>query len=251
MPIRSMFILAVALCAPAVHAQTAPDTGWHYLIEPYILFPNMQGQTGIGALPPVDVDEDPSDIFDNLQFGAMLYAEVHNDRWAFTSDVLYMKLESEVLQDASIADGKVELSQLGWELAFLARLSPWIEVGAGAVYMKIDAELELTLDTPLGLINRSGDLDRDWVDPIVLVRATVPLGERWFLLGRANIGGFGVSSDSVWQLQGDVGYRFSDRVLMTVGYRALGYDYDRGSGTERFVYDMTTFGPMLRLGFTF
>lgn len=248
---RPIFILLLAFCAATAHAQTTADTGWHYLIEPYILFPNMQGQTGIGTLPPVDVDEDPSDIFDNLQFGAMLYAEAHNDRWAFTSDILYMKLEADVLQDVSIADGKAELSQLGWELAFLARLSPWIEVGVGAVYMKIDAELDLTLDTPLGPINRRGDLSRDWVDPTVLVRATVPLGDQWFLLGRANIGGFGVSSDSVWQLQADVGYRFSDRVLMTVGYRALDYDYDRGSGTDRFVYDMTTFGPMLRVGFTF
>lgn len=251
MQIRLMSILVFVLCATTTEAHANPDGGWYYLIEPYILFPNMQGQTGIGSLPPVDVDEDPGDIFENLQFGAMLYAEAHTDRWAFTSDVLYMKLEADVLQDSSIADGKAELSQLGWELAFLARLSPWMEIGVGATYMKIDAQLDLTLNTPLGAVGRTAELDKDWVDPTVLVRATVPLGDKWFLLGRANIGGFGVSSDSVWQLQGDVGYRFSDRMLMTVGYRALGYDYDRGSGTERFVYDMTTFGPMLRLGFTF
>jgi hypothetical protein len=241
-----------ALLAVTANAQgNEGETGWHYLIQPYVLFPNMQGQTGIGALPPVDVDEDPSDIFDNLQFGAMLYAEAHNDRWALTSDFLYMDLESEVLRNSSIADGTAKVSQLGWEIALLARLSPWIEVGVSALYMKIDAELNITLNTALGSVSRRGDLDREWVDPTVLVRAIVPLGDKWFLAGRANVGGYGVSSDFVWQLQGDIGYRFSDRVLMSVGYRALGIDYDRGSGPDRFVYDMTIFGPMLRVGFAF
>lgn len=260
---RSTSIALVALLAlgsNALSAQTeaigpgiqeSSDTSWHYLIEPYVLLPNMQGQTGLGVLPPVDVNEDPEDIFDNLQFGAMLYAEAHNHRWAITSDVLYMNLEADVLRNISILDGEAQVSQLGWELAFLARLSPWIEVGVSALYMKIDAELDVTLDTPLGSVSRSAHFDRDWVDPTVLVRATVPLSDKWFLTGRANIGGYGVSSDFVWQLQGDAGYRFSDRVLMTVGYRAMGFDYDRGSGADRFVYRMNTFGPMLRLGFTF
>jgi hypothetical protein len=28
-------------------------------------------------------------------------------------------------------------------------------------------------------------------------------------------------------------------------------DYETGSGDDRFVYDMTTFGPVLRFGFDF
>ncbi len=49
--------------------------------------------------------------------------------------------------------------------------------------------------------------------------------------------------------QGYVGYRFSKLFQTSVGYRAIGVDYDNGSGAERFRYDMITFGPNIRFGF--
>ena len=76
------------------------DDGWHFLIEPYVMFPNMKGDIGIGVLPPAHVDEGPDDIFSNLQMGVMLYAEAYNSRWAFSSDVLYMYLKSDVAAGA-------------------------------------------------------------------------------------------------------------------------------------------------------
>jgi len=36
-----------------------------------MMFPNMHGTTGLGDLPNAQVDEDPGDIFKNLQFGAV------------------------------------------------------------------------------------------------------------------------------------------------------------------------------------
>jgi len=35
------------------------------------------------------------------------------------------------------------------------------------------------------------------------------------------------------------------------GYRVIDIDYAHGSGADRFVYDMSTFGPQLRFGFRF
>ena len=60
------------------------------------MFPNMKGETGIRNLPPVHIDESPSDIFENLQMGAMFYAEAQNDRWTFSTDTLYMNLGSDM-----------------------------------------------------------------------------------------------------------------------------------------------------------
>ena len=38
------------------------------------------------------MDTDPSDIFSDLQFGAMLFAEAKNHQWAIGFDGLYMDL---------------------------------------------------------------------------------------------------------------------------------------------------------------
>ena len=87
------------------------------------MFPNMKGETGIGELPPVHVDEDPQDIFDNLQMGAMLFLEARNDQWAFSSDVLFMDLEADIAPRALVGGGKAGVSQLGWEIAAMRRLA--------------------------------------------------------------------------------------------------------------------------------
>lgn len=243
--VRTSFALAtltVAMLSTPTHAE-----GWTYLIEPYVLFPNMQGGVGIGQLPVAGVDEDPQDIFDNLHLGAMLYAEARNDRWSIASDILYMDLEADIHGAGIIRGGEASAEQVGWELAVLGRLSPWIELGIAATYNKLKADVRLDLPNS----SARGETSESWIDPSLVVRATIPMGDKWFLQGRGNIGGWGVGSDFFWQAQGHIGYRISDRFLMEAGYRVIGIDYDHGSGRDRFIYDMTTFGPQLKFGFTF
>src|SRR5688572_19680851 len=234
--------------SPAAPAQ---DGGWHYLVQPYLMFPNMKGEAGIADLPPAPVDEDPSDIFENLQMGAMLYAEARNDQWMLSSDVLYMSLEADIAAGRLVSGGNVEVSQLGWELAAMRRFNQWFELGLGVTYNEIDADVSIFIDTPFGTISRAAGMNEEWIDPSVLTRVTFPINDRWFFQARANLGGFGVGSDLMWQLQTDLGYRHSERLLFSFGYRIIDVDYDQGSGLDRFVYDMQTFGPVLKFGFNF
>ena len=96
--VPGILVAAACLVAPSF-AQPAVDGQWHYLVQPYVMFPNMKGETGIGDSMRVHVDEDPQDIFDNLQMGAMFYAEARNDTWTFSTDLLYMDLGSEISND--------------------------------------------------------------------------------------------------------------------------------------------------------
>jgi hypothetical protein len=223
------------------------DSGWHYLVAPYAMFPNMKGETGIGDLPPVPADADPGDVFDHLQLGAMLYAEMHNDTWAFSSDVLYMDLEQDIESGVLIDDGSIDVSQLGWELAAMRRLTPWLELGIGVTYNRLEADVDVEFtNTTL----RAGTTE-EWIDPTIVARATFPLDDKWYFQTRANLGGFGVGSDLMWQLQAEVGYRSSERWSFSVGYRVIDIDYDHGSGDDRFIYDMQTFGPQIKAGYSF
>lgn len=72
----------------------------------------------------------------------------------------------------------------------------------------------------------------------------------FFQLG-VDIGGFLIGSALTWQIQDYFGHRFSPLFQTTIGYRILAIDHDKGSGRVRFVYDINTFGPVVRLGFNF
>lgn len=50
---------------------------------------------------------------------------------------------------------------------------------------------------------------------------------------------------------GIVGYRFNDSTSMYAGYRAVSWDYDDGSGSNNFEWDVTLHGPMLGFGYRF
>ncbi len=246
----ALLLAAGAFSGSPAHAQDAEE-GWGFLIAPYVMFPNMKGETGVGNLSDVSVDEGPGDIFENLQFGAMLYAEARNDDWAISSDVLYMKLESEVLPQSQVIDGEAEVAQLGWELAVLRRLSPWFELGLAVTWNKIDADVDIVVSALPNAPVISGGLDEDWIDPSIVARAVAPIGEKWRFEARGNVGGFGVGSEMFYQLQLDFVYATSDRWQFGLGYRYIDVDYESGSGATRFVYDMSTFGPVLEAGFRF
>ena len=64
---------------------------WNFTVAPYLLMPNMNGDVGLGPVL-VNVDASPGEIFDNLDFGMMLYFEASSDKWVANFDLLYMNL---------------------------------------------------------------------------------------------------------------------------------------------------------------
>jgi len=218
----------------------------HFLIEPYFMAPTMKGEIAVRRLPESEVDADPGDIFGQLKFGAMAYIEVNYDnKWAVTTDFLFMDLESDVKPNAVVTGGTTSAKQLAFEFAWLMRVKPWFEVGVGGrvIDMKVDADLS-TINGA-----QSGSRRKTWADPILIVRSQGAINEKWLLQFRGDLGGFGIASDFTWQIQANVGYQFSKLVSATIGYRVLDVDYDKGDGTERFMYDIGTSGPVLRVGF--
>lgn len=210
----------------------------------------MKGTMGVGNLPNASVDENPGDIFSHLQIGAMLYAEANNGEWAITSDMLYMKLGEDISQGTFIHSGHVTAKQLGWELAVLHKFLPWLEAGIAGTLNFIQSDIGITLNTP-GNPSRSNIVDKAWVDPSIVARAKFPFSSKWALQVRGNVGGFGIASKFAWQGQVYIGYRLSKLLQLSIGYRAIGMDYEKGTGQDRFLYDITTFGPVLRFGFNF
>jgi hypothetical protein len=245
-----LMVLLVMGVTPCLAQETGQDKKWKFLIEPYMMFPSMSGETGIRNLPAVEVDANAGDIFSKLQFGAMLYLEARTDKWAITSDLLYMDLNQNATPTTIINAAEVSAKQLGYELAGLYRLAPFLESGLGLRLNSISAGLDITRNVVGGGTETlNGSLSRTWIDPILITRASTDINDKWLFIFRGDFGGFGIGSIFTWQVQGYVGYRFSKLFQTSVGYRIIAIDYDKGSGEDRFRYDMNTFGPNIRLGF--
>lgn len=100
----------------------------------------------------------------------------------------------------------------------------------------------------------SRESDFDWIDPIVGLRVVLPFAENWELAIWGDVGGFGVSSDLTWSATGVIGYRFElfgAQAGAYGGYRAIGWDYEDGSGADKIVWDVTLHGPILGLSLFF
>lgn len=254
--IQLLLVMVIAFSANAQDSlsQSATKHKWSFLIEPYLMFPNMNGTTAVGNLPDVSVDASPEDIYNKLQIGAMLFLEARNDKWAINSDLIYMNLEQEAESSNLINSGDVSAKQFALEVAGLRRILPWLEIGAGGIVNSIESSVDLVVNNigPLPITNaRSGNISETWIDPMLIARIKSNSSDKFIYEFRGEIGGFGIGSDLAWQLHASGGYRITKLFQVAAGYRVISLDYTSGSGQDTFKYDVMTFGPEIRIGFNF
>jgi hypothetical protein len=236
-------ITGLLLVGPHATAQ-AGSGDWEFTIAPYLVAAAMDGTVGIKG-HDVKLDVPFSKIWDNLHMGAMVHFDMKNDRWLLSSDVIYMNLQ----QSAEVANGTAEVSvtETFFEVAGGYRVSQAFTFLAGARLVDLGSKLSFTG----AHANFSGDQSKSWVDPFVGAQLNIALSDRWWLDLHGDVGGFGVGSDLAWQAYADVGYRASDLVSLYIGYRALDMDYESGSGSTLFRYDVLTAGPQVGVAFRF
>jgi hypothetical protein len=199
----------------------------------YGMLAGMSGDVGLGPVN-ANVDVGFDNIWDNLRFGAMGSARVGYDRWALSTEVIYMDLEA--TKGSFTAQAKQWMVQPALEY----RVCQYFTAYAGTRYNNLD----LKLKGPLGL-NPSDT--QAWWDPIVGTRLSFPLGKQFSFNVTGDIGGFNVGSDFTWQAFPYFDWRFAKWGSAQAGYRFLSTDYETGSGLNRFKYDILSQGPQLGL----
>ena len=248
---RLLVTAMVILISNTVLGQDTVKKEWSYKVEPYGMFPNMSGKSALGNLPELNVEIESSQIFENLQMGAMLYLEASNEKWNINSDLLYMDIGKGLTNTPFINNGEISAKQLGWEVAGLYKIRPWFEAGIGGLLNSIKMELNVNRNTFEGLENVKRENSQTWLDPMLIAVVKNAPGKKIIYSFRGEIGGFGIGSDLAWQLQAYAGYRFSELFQIQGGYRIISLDYENGSGSDRFLYDVNTYGPVVKFGFNF
>lgn len=247
----STLILTLIIANVRAQDSAVDKHKWSFLIEPYLMFPSMSGTTGIGPLPSVDVDADADQIFSHLKFGAMLFLEARKGDWAFNSDLLYMSLGQDAKTGTIINSGDVNAKQLGWEVAGLLQITPWLELGPALMLNSVKMDVNIKVNNiGGGTTDRSNGLSQTWGDVLLVARIKNNEGKKFVYQFRGDVGGgFGASKNAVWQIQAYAGYRFSKLFQLTGGYRIISLDYENGTGMDHFLYDMNLSGPVIRFGF--
>lgn len=243
---RSGVMLAGIVVAAAAPQAWAQDGTWHGAATIYGWLPAIQGaQEGPDGQPVVDITG--PDVLDALDFAFMAAGEVRRDRFGLMFDGVYADLGFD--GEARRVDVSGSLDTELWFASGAGFYRLYEENGALAdVYGGLRAMgVSADFGVEIGQFSRSRTVTVNWVDPIVGLRGLYPLGDRFSVSGRADIGGFGVGSELTWQAYGGVNYAFSDSWLGTLGYRYMSIDYD----DDRLTLDIALQGPLIGITYEF
>ncbi|MCB4768577.1 DUF481 domain-containing protein [Ancylobacter sp. Lp-2] len=227
--------------APAAPAPVATD-GWTYTLAPYFWAAGMAGDVGQFGLPAVHVDADFSDIFDHLDFAAMVMGEARKDRFSVFGDILYVKLGADVTAPRRIPADSVDITSTTFAGLAGVGYALWdgpkghLDVVGGVRAWHVSTDISFKGQA---LDGRSGRDSASWVDGLAGLRGRYELSDKLYLTGWGLVGAGGADLD--WDLGGGVGYTFNDRLSMVVGYRALGVDYEQ----DGFLFDVVEQGPII------
>jgi hypothetical protein len=120
-------VLALAItgsATPASAQQTSDE--WELYAAPYLMGAAMSGVTTVRGVN-VDLDLSASDIFSNLQFGAMGLVVARKGDWGFGADLIWMALGTTVRDtnvDFNQHTGHVRVAHAPIQEAF-----PWLPAG--------------------------------------------------------------------------------------------------------------------------
>jgi hypothetical protein len=233
-------------------AQAADD--WSFVIEPYLLISSIDGDAGVGRVTGAEVAVDFDDILEDLEAGFMVVLEAHHaSGWGIIIDYGYMDLGSDIsgplggIISADTHQGILE--------ALIAKRidmdNSTIEILGGVRWWNNDVDVVVNPAVLPGTASTS--IDGDWVDPVIGVRYTQPVSEKWQIVLRGDVGGFGAGSDFTAVAAGGILYSFNETISLDVQYKALWVDYEDGTrGTPGyFAYDTVTHGPLIGVKFEF
>ncbi len=214
---------------------------WQITVTPYGMAGAMTGTTTVHGFE-VDLDVSASDIFADLQFGAMGYVIARKGNWGVGGDAIWAALGTTV----ETPPVNVDFNQGLFGFYGLRRLGAAADLTFG---MRINVlQGQLGFKGPLQIqVNQ----DKAWVDPLVGLILHSPAKGRVRAAVYSEIGGFGVGSNIAWQIFPTVGIRVSEKASIDLGYRWIGTDYESGEGRDKFAVDMVMQGPVMGLAFTF
>lgn len=181
------------------------------------------------------------DILRNVDWLVPVGADFRYKRLGFMPDLIAMKLSGGGVRPGRLfTQGSYDMKMAVLNLPVYYRVvdqpGTTVDVLAGARFLWLD--LDIGLLGPRGVVRRAGTDLAEW-DGIVGLRLEHDLNEKLFYSMYGDVGAG--DSDLTYQILAGIGYRFSDKLSVTTGYRYLHYDM----GSANADIGMTTSGVQL------
>ena len=160
----AVIVLTASGAGTPAAAQVASDK-WEVTVAPYFMGAAMSGTTAVRGRE-VDVDVSASDIFSNLQFGAMGLVVARKGNWGFGGDAIWMALGT------TVRNTNVDFNQGAFAFYGLRRLGSAADLTLGMRVNTLQGQLEFkTLGVDVSQ-------DKTWVDPLVGLTLRSPAEHR-------------------------------------------------------------------------
>jgi hypothetical protein len=234
-----IFLLAITLPVTSNAAETETDK-WQFTISPYLWVASIVGSTGANG---IDSGIDTGYNFlslDNLEGAFFIAASARKGRWTIQTDAVFLKFADEGIFDLLTAN--IDLSGNVLELSGAYRPGSFENTELIFGIRQVSLEIDIGL-TP----GPQGIQKQNWLDPLIGIRHIRPLGERWRAIFRADLGGFGVSSDLTFNGLAGADFNMTEHSSLFMGYRYLTLDFEEGG----FLADLTADGFVLGVEFSF
>ena len=250
--VTTEILIILFLCTTAFTEETPKSDDWEFSLTPFYLWAiDMSGSmTTNGQTSQVNVDFDT--ITDNLEFLFTAHLEgMHKSNWGFLTDISYITIGDDMTTPRPELNLDVDFTSVMYELAVIYRINEGanaLDFIGGIRYYDLELEIDINGTPPLGA-TRWVDIDKeqDWVDAMLGVRYTWAFTDKLKLMARGDIG-FG-GSEHAYNLESLFWYKPWKHASFIFGYRYMDIDYEDGSGSNLFEYDITMKGPVLGVNF--
>ena len=235
--------------APLPAPSPAPPNPWAATLELYGFAPiRTTGDTTVRGFT-AETDIWLGDLIPLIQMTASARGSLEQGRFGLLADLSYNRTGDSFARTTprGLLTGKASVTNnLGiYDLALRYRLGAresavaapgsWSVIpyaGVRLVDVGLGVEAELRGNGPFGLrLQRQGDLNRTWAQPLLGTQATVFLSPRLRAFGRADIGGFGLggAEDLSGNAQLGLGYAVGNSTDLNLSWRYMGVAYDNGA----------------------
>ncbi len=242
MRICDRFLTGVLLVAWAMPSLAQQDSdGWTIRFTPYLWAVSLEGTSAIGALPPSNIDASFSDILDNANYALSIHTEFEKGPWTFVIDPTVMSLSMDVTQDMPPVTGTMDIDMWFVEAWAGYEIAPSWELLGGVRWQSQEIVAAIMLGgAPLPF----PEVEVDWTDVFIGGRFSSDLGDRWFLTARVDVVAMGDSDSSV-NASAFFNRRIGQSMSLNLGYRYYTDEYQEGSDSSLYDWDMDMSGPVI------
>lgn len=232
------------LPARGADAQTQADDAWRLQFTPYVWLTGLDGHVKPSReAHTVHVDKSFSDLLNNLDAAFFLSGTARKGRWVLHGDASHAATSDSATLPLGLS-ARARVRQTSMTLAGGYNWRPArqssVDLLGGVRLWDIHASVRVS---SLGSVQSS----TSFVDPLIALRWRYDFAPQWSSLVYVDAGGFGVGSDSTWQMLGAINYQWRDNIHLSLGYRHLRVSY-RSDG-KRLAFGQG--GPLVGATFQF